>query len=161
MSLCSPDTSALAPLDGSIPVMAWSDPVIDQLGHDPRATYVEEFWLGILGPSTTWLLRRVAAGFDASPEGFLLPVVDTARALGLGAPSGKQSPFIRSITRACQFRLARWEGEVLSVRRKFPPLSQGQVRRLPESLQAAHLQWQHTQLAHTHPELVDPSTTSR
>ena len=32
----------------------WPDPVIDQVGHDPRSTYVERFWLGILGPSTTF-----------------------------------------------------------------------------------------------------------
>jgi hypothetical protein len=35
--------------------------VVDTLGFDPRSSYVED-WLGILGPSTTWLLRRLAAG---------------------------------------------------------------------------------------------------
>jgi hypothetical protein len=36
-----------------LPVRPWPDPVIDALGHDPRSAYVERFWLGILGPSTT------------------------------------------------------------------------------------------------------------
>jgi len=40
--------------------------------------------LGILGPSTTWLLRRLAAGLEASPDGFDLPLADTAQALGPG-----------------------------------------------------------------------------
>ena len=40
----------------------WPDDVIDALGFDPRSPYVERFWLGVIGPSTTWLLRRIAAG---------------------------------------------------------------------------------------------------
>ena len=31
----------------------WLDPVIDELGHDPRSAYVETFWLPVLGPPTT------------------------------------------------------------------------------------------------------------
>ena len=41
-------------------IEAWDDPIIDRLGHDPRSTYVETYWLGILGPSACWLLRRMA-----------------------------------------------------------------------------------------------------
>jgi hypothetical protein len=33
-------------------IVAWPDPVIDTLGHDPRSWYVEHFWLGILGPKS-------------------------------------------------------------------------------------------------------------
>ena len=43
----------------TISIRPWPDPVIDALGHDPRSSYVETYWLGILGPSTTWLLRRL------------------------------------------------------------------------------------------------------
>ncbi len=25
-------------------IEAWPDPVIDELGHDPRSAYVERFW---------------------------------------------------------------------------------------------------------------------
>ena len=28
-------------------VLPWPDDVMDNLGHDPRSTYVEEYWLGI------------------------------------------------------------------------------------------------------------------
>ena len=34
----------------SLHVLPWVDPVIDQVGYDPRSRYVERFWLGILGP---------------------------------------------------------------------------------------------------------------
>lgn len=81
-------------------VTPWPDPVIDSLGHDPRSPYVEQFWLGILGPSTTWLLRLLATGLEAEPEGFELPLADAARALGLASRNGRHSPFVRSLARA-------------------------------------------------------------
>src|SRR5207248_678370 len=87
-------------------VRPWPDPVIDAVGHDPRSHYVEEFWLGILGPSTTWLLRRVAAGLEANPSGFTMTLADTATALGLGSKGGRHSPFMRALGRVCQFDLA-------------------------------------------------------
>ena len=65
----SPDLSF--PID-RLTVEAWPDPVIDELGHDPRSAYVERFWLGVLGPSTVWLLRRLADQFDRQPDGFEL-----------------------------------------------------------------------------------------
>ena len=33
-------------------IRPWPDDVIDKLGFDPRSPYVEDFWLGILGPSS-------------------------------------------------------------------------------------------------------------
>ena len=46
----------------TLTIRPWADPVIDRVGHDPRSSYVEQFWLAILGPSTTWLLRRRTSG---------------------------------------------------------------------------------------------------
>jgi hypothetical protein len=127
-----------APTVGSIAVVPWVGPRVDATGHDVRSSYVELFWLGILGPSSTFLMRRLAVGLVHSPDGYRLPIVDTAQAMGLGTPVGRQSPFIRAMHRCCQFRLARWDGDVMQVRRKVPPLRPGQLRRLPESLQALH-----------------------
>ncbi len=36
----------------SLHIVAWTDPVIDTLGHDPRSWYVEQFWLPVIGPPT-------------------------------------------------------------------------------------------------------------
>jgi hypothetical protein len=81
-------TVSLLPADvpsaSVLPIRPWADGVIDALGHDPRSAYVERFWLGILGPSTTWLLRHMAARLDASPEGFDLDLAATAQALVWG-----------------------------------------------------------------------------
>ncbi|MBW3580046.1 MAG: hypothetical protein KY431_03305 [Actinobacteria bacterium] len=125
----------------SLLVRPWPDPVIDRVGHDPRSAYVERFWLGILGPSTTWLLRRLAGQLEAAPAGFELVLADTARSLGLGG-EGRSSPFMRALARCCQFQLAAPEDDgVLAVRRKLPPLNRRQLARLPEAVQVEHQRW--------------------
>ena len=67
---------------GRSTVRPWIDPVVDDDGFDPRSRYVELFWLGVLGPTATWLMRRLVAGLD-SPEGYDLDLDATARAMGL------------------------------------------------------------------------------
>ena len=122
-------------------VRPWPDPVIDRLGHDPRSHYVETYWLGILGPSTTWLLRRIVAGFDEDGcgDGYELDLPETARCLGLGERRSRHSPFARALIRLVQFEVAHLQGDgALAVRRKLPPLNRYQVLRLPGSLQASH-----------------------
>ena len=123
-------------------VRPWEDAVIDELGHDPRSAYVERFWLGILGPSATWLLRRLVAGFDTAPEGYELDLPTTATELGLGNRSGKHAPFVRSIERCCRFGASELvDAGTLRVRRKLPPLTRVQVERLPDALRAEHQVW--------------------
>lgn len=124
---------------GRLTVRPWPDAVIDSLGYDPRSSYVETFWLGILGPSTTWLLRRLVAALEDYPEGADLDLDDVARCLGLSARRGRHSPFRRSLDRLTQFQLARPEAdEALAVHRRVPPLARRQILRLPHSLQQAH-----------------------
>ena len=129
----------------TLTVRPWPDSVLDQVGHDPRSPYVERFWLGVLGPSSVVFLRRVAAELEANPAGFELPMAETARALGLGMKGGRNSPFLRTINRCVQFRMVHLDenDQVLLARRKLPPLTRGQVTRLPEPLQLQHREWQH------------------
>ncbi|HUP84211.1 MAG TPA: hypothetical protein VM143_00965 [Acidimicrobiales bacterium] len=136
----------LVPLD-TLTVLPWPDQVIDALGHHPCSPYVESFWLGVLGPSTTFLLRHLVTSLEASPDGVDLELAVTARRLGLGDKGGRHSPFMRSLARLVQFELAELEDDAtLLVRRRVPPLNRRQVTRLPELLQTAHLQWQEQQL---------------
>jgi hypothetical protein len=129
----------------SLTVRPWPDSVLDQVGHDPRSAYVERFWLGVLGPSCVLFLRRLANELEANPAGFELPLAETAKALGLGMKGGRNSPFLRTISRCVQFHLAHLEPEnrMLLARRKLPPLTRGQITRLPEPLQLQHHEWQH------------------
>jgi hypothetical protein len=131
----------------------WPDAVIDQRGHDPRSEYTEWFWLAVLGPSTVWLLRRIAATFDHRPDGFDLEVPECAAALGLTGGAGQNATFIRTLRRACQFHLARRiDQHTVQVRRNLPPLTRSQVLRLPSSLRVAHDEWTARELAHHYAE---------
>lgn len=131
-------TSAPPPPPDRLHVEPWPDPVIDEIGHDPRSAYVELFWLPVLGPSTTWLLRRLASHLDDAPRGVDLPVDDLARRLGIGERSGPNAPFARTIKRCVDFQMAEWRHTTLAVRTHLPPLARRHLRRLPESLQAEH-----------------------
>ena len=123
----------------TLQVLPWPDPVIDQVGYDPRSRYVERFWLGILGPSATWLMRYLVDGLERSPEGYALDLDECATALGLGRHRGSSSAFPRTIARCCQFGTSRLTpGAALEVRRRLPPLTLRQLRRLSPALQAEH-----------------------
>lgn len=120
-------------------VEALLDPVIDQLGHDPRSTYVELFWLPVLGPSATWLLRRFARQLDERPAGVDLDTAELARALGLGERAGRHAPFARTVQRCVDFDMARWRAEGhLAVRRRLPPLARRHLARLTDARRAEH-----------------------
>ncbi len=141
------DSAIGAPATGTLTVVPWTDPVIDALGHDPRSPYVETYWLAVLGPSTTWLLRRLAFRLEAEPDGFSLDLAEMARSLGLGAKGGRHSPFVRTLARCVDFGLAKVDScKSLAVRRRLPPLNRRQVLHLPESLQRGHRQWEDAEL---------------
>lgn len=136
------DPPAPEGLPRSLRVEPWADPVVDHLGHDPRSAYVEQFWLPILGPSTTLLLRRLASVLDRSPDGTEVELATVARSLGLGTTGGKRCAFVRALDRSTQFGLSQQLGAGrLAVRRRVPPLTQRQVVRLPKPLQADHGEW--------------------
>lgn len=123
-------------------ISPWADDVLDRLGYDPRSQYVEDFWLPVLGPSTLWLLRRVANGFDYCPEGFELDIAETASSLGLGDRSGRSAPLVRTVNRCVQFGMAQLTGpEDLAVRRRLPMLGRHHLRRLTPAQQGRHQAW--------------------
>lgn len=137
---------AFAPIE-TLSVEAWPDEVIDAVGHHPCSLYVETFWLGVLGPSTTFLLRHLVTTLESNPQGFELTLAVTARRLGLGDKGGRHSPFMRSLARLVQFEMAQLaDATTLAVRRRVPPLNRRQVLRLPELLQMDHQRWQESQL---------------
>jgi len=144
----------------TIHIRPWRDPVIDTLGHEPRAPYPERFWLPTLGPTALLLLRHIADRFDRAPEGFTLELAETSRCLGLGEREGRNSPLARSLGRLVQFDLATHDGEsTLAVRRHVPPINRRHVRRLPPSLQEEHDAWVNARL--TEPPLAAARRNAR
>jgi hypothetical protein len=135
-------TEATEPTRTHLEVVSWSDPFLAQHGYDPRSAYVERFWLGVLGPSAVWLLRRFARGLEEHPEGFRINLADTARALGLGEGTSRNSMVVRTVDRICQFGVAQLHGrDRIAVRSHVAPLNARQLKRLPIAVQRAHDQW--------------------
>ncbi|HUY07577.1 MAG TPA: hypothetical protein VMU99_09990 [Acidimicrobiales bacterium] len=125
----------------SLRLEPYPDPVVESLGHDPRSTYVERFWLPVLGPSTTLLLRLFVDRLEGSPKGVDVDVAESARALGLGERRGRHGPFLRSVARAIDFDMVRYlRPGAIGVRRSLPSLSSRNIARLPDSLQREHAQ---------------------
>lgn len=131
-------TSSLVDGFGTLVVEPWDDPVVDRLGHDPRSLYVERYWLPVLGPSTTFMLRRFASYLDEWPDGVEVSVEELARGLGIGERSGPNAPLSRTVKRCVDFQMAEWRQSRLAVRRRVPPLARRHLRRLPESLLREH-----------------------
>ena len=134
-------TSVLVLLDPTLVVVPWHDDVVDAIGYDPRSTYVENFWLSVLGPTTTWIVRRMVTGLDEYPGGYELDLAQTAAALGLVFSPGAANPFARSLHRAVLFGAAQPVPGGLAVRRRLPPVSTRHLQRMPPYLQATHAAW--------------------
>lgn len=122
-------------------VVPWRDATVEAVGFPARSDYVEWFWLPVLGPSATWLLRRIDAGFDEHPDGYLLDARETARALGIAARDDAGTIFARSIDRLQSFGVAHGSTSSYAVRRVLPPVSRRHLERMPTRLRDAHAAW--------------------
>jgi hypothetical protein len=122
-------------------VEPWPDDALAHLGHDVTSAYVERFWLGVLGPTTLLLLRRLAGELEISPSGVAFELPTWSLAMGLGYRNGRSAPLPRAVERLCQFGVAQRDGFTLYVRRWLPHLNHGQLRRLPPETQKAHEAW--------------------
>jgi hypothetical protein len=128
--------------DATLVVVPWHDEVVDPIGFDPRSAYVELFWLNVLGPTATWLLRRLVSGLDEYPGGYELDLAQTARAMGLSYSPGASNPFTRALQRCVLFGAAQAVPGGLAVRRRMPPVATRHLARMPDHLRQAHASWQ-------------------
>jgi hypothetical protein len=141
MTTRPPTHPSTMPPGDRLVVVPWRDPLIERLGHDALGDYVELFWLGILGPTATWLLRRLAVTVVAHPEGHCTDLPALAAALGLGWDSNRANAFGRALQRLVMFGMVRHVDAAVAVRTVVPPLSVRHLARLPEHLQRAHALW--------------------
>jgi len=126
---------------GTIRVRRWDDPLVERHGYLVSGEYVEYFWLGTLGPTTAWLMRRLARVVDLHPDGVALDLAELATSLGLGWDSGRANPLVRSFDRLVMFGLAKPLTESLLVRTTVPPLNMKQIERLAPHLRHALDTW--------------------
>ncbi|NBX13077.1 MAG: hypothetical protein EBR06_04550 [Acidimicrobiia bacterium] len=125
----------------SVSVVPWRDATVESLGFPVRSEYIEWFWLPVLGPSATWLLRRIDFGFDQFPEGYLLDARSTAQALGIAARDDAGTIFARALSRLQSFGIAHGGSGSFAVRRVLPPVAQRHLSRMPATVRDAHPQW--------------------
>lgn len=115
------------------------DQLVDTMGFDPRTSYVEHFWLPILGPSSVFLLRRLAYIFDVHLETHDVSLKDISFEIGLGSPKGFGNSITKTLNRLIQFDMAKLlPSGTLAVRRSLPPLNIRQLSRIPTQLQDLH-----------------------
>ena len=122
-------------------IRPWTDPVVDVRGHDPRSAYVERFWLSVIGPTATWIMRRFADEFDGAPDGFTVDLVHAATSMGLSFAKGRNSPFGKALHRCVMFGLAQPTSDGFAVRKMFPTVAQRHLKRLPDDLRSTHEEW--------------------
>jgi hypothetical protein len=124
-----------------ITIVPWRDPAVDLVGHPVRSDYVEWFWLPVLGPSATWLLRRCDLWMEHNPAGFTMDSHDIARSLGIASRDDVGSTFARSLTRLQMFGAAQPTANALAVRRVMPRVAAHHLARMPAYLRAYHAEW--------------------
>jgi len=126
----------------TITIRPWIDPLVDDGGHDPRSRYVEVFWLGVLGPTATWLVRRLSTGLTENPDGYTVDLAATAKMMGLSYSTGRSSPFSKALQRCTMFGLAHQTSDGLAIRRRIPTVAHRHLRRMPPEVQAEHAEWE-------------------
>ncbi|MHB8670475.1 MAG: hypothetical protein ACYDAD_07955 [Acidimicrobiales bacterium] len=128
-------------MSSTVIVRPWVDPTLgEDLGHDPRGSYAEAFWLPRLGPTSWLLLRRFAAALSISDR-YMADADVIGPAVGVSAAMAK-----RAMERIVKFGLGRRVGPVdgvpvLEVRQWLPPLTDPQLQHLHSYIQIRHEIW--------------------
>jgi hypothetical protein len=125
-------------LPTTLDVRPWLDELVEAHGYGPRSMYVETCWLPVLGPTATWLYRRLGSWAEFNPDGLTIDTTDLSVSLGLGEGLGLRAQLARSLERLVRFDVARFQGDVFEVRRALAPLPQRHVDRLSYSSRRLH-----------------------
>jgi hypothetical protein len=111
-------------------------------GQDCRSEWAERFWLPVLWPAAFLTLRALARRIDEGVQ--TVDSVELAAGLALLGPGGALLRLDRAIDRLVRVHAARSDvvgltGTLMvSCRTILPPLSSGQVDRLPPGLRAEY-----------------------
>jgi len=118
-------------------VVAFRDPRVEARGHGPGSPYIEAVYVGVLGPSATWLWQRLARTAALTPA-TELDTLELSASLGLGQDLGANAPLTRTINRLQHFDAARRHHDSLAVRLALPDLTPRRLARLSPTARLAH-----------------------
>ena len=118
-----------------LPVIAWHG---GGDGFDVRSSYVETYWLPIVGPSAIVAARRLADRLEDRPSGMVVELEELAGSLGLGRGVARHSPVVRTLERLAMFGLARIGWDAYALCATVPPLPGRHRRRLCATLARRH-----------------------
>lgn len=130
-----------------IVVRAWRHPLIDRCGFDARDSYVEMFWLPILGPSAVLAVRRLVDWLEQYPDGFDLDLVEFGASVGIRGGTARHAQVNRTLGRLIDFSIARIEAGHLEVHTSVPPVPLRLRRGLPASLRDALVEFDRIRLS--------------
>ncbi|MFM8870428.1 MAG: hypothetical protein ACKOFD_02480 [Actinomycetota bacterium] len=140
----------LLPSTGLITVAPWRQASITRSCPLAECRYLEQFWLGILGPTATWLARHLSRLVMAQSEvntshvGITVDISELGARLGVSTQPLHDSVLSRAINRLIMFNFAAPSGSdesVLEMRTTAPRVSDRLVARMHPSLRDAHWQW--------------------
>lgn len=104
-------------------VARWRDPMIDSAGWHATSAYVEGVWLPVLGPTATWLLRRLVAVSTGTATFHEIDLAKLGQAVGLSFSSRRADRVLEAIGRLERFGVAVIDGTgVLRVRHYLPSI---------------------------------------
>jgi hypothetical protein len=126
------------PLPNEVMLLPWVDELVEEHGFGPRSMYVEMCWLPVLGPTATWLYRRLGSWAEFNPEGLTVDMTDLSRSLGLGKGLAHNSHPAKAISRLERFNAVRWAAGQLLVRRALAPLPQRYLETLTPKNRQLH-----------------------
>jgi hypothetical protein len=131
------------------------NPKVRRVGFTLDDPYVEQVWVGVIGPSAVLVLRRLPVLWRVR-EPVVVDLGELGQSLGLGLSVARSGRTWRTIERLVGFGMAHWlPGDELGVRTEVPPLNPRQLARLPEWTRRVHHRLLGTHLdrlalAHTH-----------
>lgn len=109
------------------------------LMHRVDSYYVEQFYLPVLGPTATWLLRRLHARLvDNHDLDVELDLVDLASDMGMSFRPGINNAFAKALHRLVMFGCAHQTRDGFAIRAELFTLTSRQLRRLTAGQQFKH-----------------------
>lgn len=128
----------------------WLEPPPGQRGFPLDHPYVELVYTPLVGASAVLFLRRIVL-LARSDSGLEVDGAILARELGLrfrdDRPLGRNSPFVKALSRLEHYHLARWLGpHRLGVYRRAGAVADEHLGRLPESARRIHDRYLQTEM---------------